>query len=204
MFFEKILIFHDEIWFSKIEVGNFWLFFWKIDVGLGCCASTVWWEKLPRLYIDFWRKNIFFRLRFLKIKFRHEKLIFFPNFFFPYKIWLEYFNFRPLELYIVNSERIIANTLKKSFKIHENPVNWLLVGERFTLQMCSSVVYCAKRSFHPCCTSNSDVRPPSSVRPARDNWFLRRGTEGGFIATVYWYFELLIFKDPEVNRSQKS
>ena len=41
------------------------------------------------------------------------------------------------------------------------------------------------------------------VLRSRDNLFLRGGTEGGFTATVYWWFELLIFKDPEVNRSQK-
>ena len=34
------------------------------------------------------------------------------------------------------------------------------------------------------------------------NWFLSRGSEGGFTVTVYWCFELLILKDPKVNCSQ--
>ena len=41
-----------------------------------------------------------------------------------------------------------------------------------------------------------------SVRPSRDNWVLRRGTEGSFTAAVYWWFEVLILKDPKVNSSQ--
>ena len=36
----------------------------------------------------------------------------------------------------------------------------------------------------------------------RNNWFLRRGTEGGFTAAVYWCFALLILKVPKVNSSQ--
>ena len=35
-----------------------------------------------------------------------------------------------------------------------------------------------------------------------NNWFLRRGTEGGFTAAVYWCFARLILKDPKGNSSQ--
>jgi len=60
----------------------------------------------------------------------------------------------------------------------------------------STMSYCAKRFFRPCCTSNSDV-----LRCAQNNSTLRRGTEGMDAAAGPWWFEPWIFSDHKVDRS---
>ena len=89
----------------------------------------------------------------------------------------------------------------------------VLTFEKHRLPQVVTVFRLTKESFAIFARSALSIRAvhlilmfvrPSVLRSPRDNWFLSRVSEGGFIATVYWYFELLIFKDPEVNRSQKS
>ena len=51
--------------------------------------------------------------------------------------------------------------------------------------------------------SSLSVRP-SFARPYGNNWFLWRGYGGWTRAAVYWYFELLILKDPKSEHLSKS
>ena len=65
-------------------------------------------------------------------------------------------------------------------------------------------VYCAKRSFQSVVHENLlSVRASSVLRP-ENNWFLWRGYGGWTRAAVYWYFELLILKDPKSEHLSKS
>ena len=59
---------------------------------------------------------------------------------------------------------------------------------------------CAKRSFRPWVPENLMSVRACVFRPD-NNWFLRGGYGGCLTASVYWQFELLILKDPKVDRS---